>query len=111
MGSEAADRQSPVFNQTSGNVYVQTEEVMDRYRHGVKVIFRQHGRIGEVNPSAIINAFIQGVVLLGVATQFSTMVANNSIPRTTTYVTDQCVRVCVETSCAVYIQVWTGSWA
>ena len=102
MGSEAADRQSPVFNQTSGNVYVQTEEVMDRYRHGVKVIFRQHGSIGDLDPFAIINAIIQGVVLLGVATTLTTMVANDSIPGTTTYVTGQCVRVCVNPSFAVY---------
>jgi len=47
MGSEAVDfPTAPTFSQDSGSLYTQEGEVLDRYRQGIKIIFRQHGTIG-----------------------------------------------------------------
>lgn len=80
MGSEAAADKSTTFTQVSGKVYAQKSKVLDRYRQGIKIIFRQHGSIGDLDPFKIVDAFIQGVVLLGVATNLTTLIANNTIP-------------------------------
>jgi hypothetical protein len=58
-----------------GNVYTQTATFVDRYRQGIKIIFRPHGTIGQVWYIKIIDVIIQGIVLLAVSTQITKYIA------------------------------------
>jgi len=81
VGSESADFESPIrYTQGTGKMYTYNTVVVDRYRQGIKVIFSPHGSMGEVDVYAVINALLNGVVMLGVATSITTLVAKYCSP-------------------------------
>jgi len=81
MGSESADFESPIrYTQGTGKMYTYNTVLVDRYRQGIKVIFSPHGSIGEVDTYAVINALLNGVVMLGIATSITTLVAKYCSP-------------------------------
>jgi len=78
MGSEAIEfPTSTSYTDAGNNIYTQESVMLDRYRQGIKVIFRPHGSIGKIDAFKIIDMIIQGVVLLGVASTLTTIIATN----------------------------------
>ena len=81
MGSEAVDfPTSPTFSQDSGSLYTQEGEILDRYRQGIKIIFRQHGTIGVFSFFRVVDSLVQAIVLFSLVTRICTILASEGIP-------------------------------
>jgi len=76
VGSESVDFQQPItYNSDSTGMHAYETQVVDRYRQGIKVVLKPHGSLGEVDYFAVINALLNGVVMMGMATTITVTVA------------------------------------
>merc|ERR1712086_189987 len=76
-GSDQVNDQYIRYTPTSTPGYdIYETNYIDRYRHGIKVLFQPHGQLGQVSMVKITETILQGVVLFGMATTITTFIAS-----------------------------------
>ena len=79
LGVDVVDYKTPNTyhtDQPGSPVLSRHGEFVEVYRHGVKVIYSTHGKVGIFNLTYFLNTIVQALVLLGLSVQITKLIAN-----------------------------------